>query len=54
MGGLFAELSQSKGLTPSRALQKSQGRLMNATKTAHPFFWGSFVVVGDGMGVVQQ
>ena len=54
MGGLFAELSQSKGLTPSRALQQSQGRLMNATKTAHPFFWGSFVVVGDGMGVVQQ
>jgi len=31
------------------ALRAAQGRLIAQQKTAHPFFWAAFVVVGDGM-----
>lgn len=39
----------SRGLTKSEALRQAKLDFMNATHSArvHPFFWGSFVILGD-------
>ncbi len=42
---------QIKG-SASAALKAAQARLIAQKSTAHPFFWGAFVVVGDGMVAV--
>ncbi|MFM8632166.1 MAG: CHAT domain-containing protein, partial [Betaproteobacteria bacterium] len=48
MSTLFesAGVDLNQGISPS--LQVAQRRMINSEKTAHPFFWGAFVLVGDG------
>lgn len=53
MTGLFRALFDSENGQSSPALQKSQLALIAQPQTAHPFFWGAFVVVGDGHGVLK-
>ena len=36
----------NQGISPS--LQLAQRRMISSERTAHPFFWGAFVLVGDG------
>jgi CHAT domain-containing protein len=51
MSGMFATLGPSLQGGVSPALKSAQAVLIAEKKTAHPFFWGAFVVVGDGMAV---
>jgi CHAT domain-containing protein len=48
MSALFesAGVDLNQGISPS--LQVAQRRMISSEKTAHPFFWGAFVLVGDG------
>jgi CHAT domain-containing protein len=32
----------------ARALQFAQSKMLEKTETSHPFYWGAFVLVGDG------
>lgn len=48
MTSMFETLGPDIQVDPARALQQAQLRLMANQQTAHPFFWGAFVVVGDG------
>lgn len=49
MTGLFENLGPDLVGGASLAIQKAQAKLISQPQTAHPFFWASFVVVGDGM-----
>jgi CHAT domain-containing protein len=51
MSGMFATLGPSLQGGVSPALKSAQAVLIAEKKTSHPFFWGAFVVVGDGMAV---
>jgi CHAT domain-containing protein len=46
----FAVLSRNPGLGTDGALQDAQKAAIANPQTAHPFFWGAFVVIGDGAG----
>jgi len=48
MSSLFEAVGPdlTKGISPS--LQAAQQKMIAVDKTAHPFFWGAFVLVGDG------
>jgi CHAT domain-containing protein len=48
METLFAGLGPHIEGDTARALQQAQRQLMANPATAHPLFWGAFVVVGDG------
>lgn len=49
MSGTFAFLGPQLATGSSPALRDSQMKLIADKKTAHPFFWAAFVVVGDGL-----
>jgi len=49
MSGTFAFLGPQLSSGSSPALRDSQIKLITDKKTAHPFFWAAFVVVGDGL-----
>ena len=51
MAGLFTSLRASNGGSVGDALQVAQNNLILNEKTAHPFFWAAFVVIGDGLGL---
>lgn len=53
MTGLFSRLADPQIGSPSPSLQFSQMQLIKNPKTSHPFFWGAFVVVGDGLGALK-
>lgn len=47
MSHMFEEIGPDFHTDPAQALRQAQQRLMSQPETAHPFFWGAFVVVGD-------
>lgn len=49
MTGMFNTLGPDLKGGSSPALKAAQTAMIHQKKTAHPFFWGAFVVVGDGM-----
>ena len=32
----------------SRSISQAQAELMADPKTSHPFYWGAFIILGDG------
>ncbi|MFM1827190.1 MAG: hypothetical protein RLY67_571, partial [Pseudomonadota bacterium] len=38
----------------AEALQAAQVSMSSESKMAHPFYWGAFVVVGDGSRTIQS
>jgi hypothetical protein len=48
MSQLFKALGPDLSLGASNSLQSAQRRMISEEKSAHPFFWGAFVLVGDG------
>lgn len=48
MSLLFERAGPGLGAGVSASLRGAQQRLIESDKTAHPFFWGAFVLVGDG------
>ncbi len=49
LSGMFTKLGPELKGGSSAALRTSQMNLITQKKSAHPFFWAAFVVVGDGM-----
>ncbi len=48
MTGLFETIGSNLEKGASPALRAAQMKMTSVEKTAHPFFWGAFVLVGDG------
>ena len=48
MGRVFASLGPDMTLSSARALQQAQIQMLGMPATAHPVFWGAFVLLGDG------
>ncbi len=48
MSSLFEALGPAFSESPANALRKAQLSLIGKEQTSHPFFWGAFVIVGDG------
>ena len=48
MRGLFASMGAVRMRSVDEALRDAQLASLRAPRTAHPFFWGAFVVIGDG------
>ena len=53
MTGVFKKLGPDFTGGTSPALKAAQASLIADKKTAHPFFWAAFVVMGDGLAVPQ-
>jgi CHAT domain-containing protein len=53
MTGVFDHLADGSTMNAANALRAAQLELIDDAKTAHPFFWGAFVLMGDG-GVATQ
>ena len=49
MEGMFGYLGPNLQTGAAPALRQAQLKLMDNRGTAHPVFWGAFVVVGDGL-----
>jgi CHAT domain-containing protein len=49
LSGMFGKLGPDLKGGSSPALRAAQQTMIKDKKTAHPFFWAAFVVVGDGM-----
>ena len=47
MSQMFEFIGPDFSTDPAQALRQAQHKLMMNPATAHPFFWGAFVVVGD-------
>lgn len=52
MSGLFTTWGANESDNVSNALREAQLGLIAQSRTAHPFFWAAFVVMGDGQGRV--
>lgn len=48
MRGLFASMGAVRTRSVDDALRDAQLASLRTPRTAHPFFWGAFVVIGDG------
>jgi CHAT domain-containing protein len=48
MGRVFASLGPDMTRSSARALQQAQIQMLGIAATAHPVFWGAFVLLGDG------
>jgi CHAT domain-containing protein len=48
MAAMFEFLGPELANGTARSLQRAQATLLERPETAHPFFWGAFVLVGDG------
>jgi len=48
MRGLFGSLGADRNRSVDEALREAQIASLRSPRTAHPFFWGAFVVIGDG------
>jgi len=48
MTGLFETMGSQLERGSSPSLRIAQMKMTSLEKTAHPFFWGAFVLVGDG------
>lgn len=48
MAAMFEFLGPELANGTARSLQRAQAILLERPDTAHPFFWGAFVLVGDG------
>jgi CHAT domain-containing protein len=48
MTGLFERVGHGASADVAEALRQSQLALLDQPATAHPFFWGAFVLIGDG------
>jgi CHAT domain-containing protein len=48
MGRVFASLGPDMTRSSARALQQAQIQMLGMPATAHPVFWGAFVLLGDG------
>jgi len=48
MGRVFASLGPDMTRSSARALQQAQIQMLGTPATAHPVFWGAFVLLGDG------
>ncbi|MCA1661113.1 MAG: CHAT domain-containing protein [Novosphingobium sp.] len=45
IGGL---LDAGPGVPLAAALEQAQAKLMDDPQTSHPFYWGAFIILGDG------
>lgn len=41
-------LDAAEGQSLSRSISQAQAQLMADPKTSHPFYWGAFIILGDG------
>jgi CHAT domain-containing protein len=41
-------LDAAQGQSLSRSISQAQAELMADPKTSHPFYWGAFIILGDG------
>lgn len=48
MSDLFEDIGPELDKGASAALQSAQKKMIAVEKNAHPFFWGAFVLIGDG------
>jgi len=48
MSRVFASLGPDMTRSSARALQQAQIQMLGMPATAHPVFWGAFVLLGDG------
>lgn len=48
MSTMFGAMGAQRDMTVDTALQRAQIDMIRDPATAHPFFWGAFVVMGDG------
>jgi CHAT domain-containing protein len=48
MTGLFARQKAGGGLGIAEGLRQSEIALLDEPATSHPFFWGAFVLIGNG------
>lgn len=46
----FGRMGAERTLAVAEALRQAQLAAVDRSETAHPFFWGAFVVLGDGAG----
>lgn len=53
MTGVFDHLAEGSQMNAANALRAAQLDLIDDPRTAHPFFWGAFVLMGDG-GIATQ
>ena len=49
MSAMFESLGPDLKTGSALSLRDAQKSLIKTEKTAHPFFWAAFVVVGDGI-----
>jgi CHAT domain-containing protein/tetratricopeptide (TPR) repeat protein len=54
MGSLFSRFGGNQPRSTAEALQAAQVSMSSESKMAHPFYWGAFVVVGDGSRTIQS
>ncbi|MGQ0741552.1 MAG: CHAT domain-containing protein [Alphaproteobacteria bacterium] len=54
MTGMFDRYGRDRGRGLSEALRQSQLSLISDARTAHPFHWAAFTVIGDGGGGAPQ
>ncbi|SDC57953.1 CHAT domain-containing protein [Sphingomonas sp. YR710] len=48
MSSMFGAMGAAPDLTIDDALRKAQLDMLGDARTAHPFFWAAFVIMGDG------
>jgi CHAT domain-containing protein len=48
MASMFGAMGAAPDLTIDDALRKAQLEMLGDSRTAHPFFWAAFVIMGDG------